>query len=43
MMCSNVMCLQSNEWGIMDVEVSIVHCFVRQLKLKMAFFYGDLD
>ena len=34
------MCSQFNERGIMDVEVSTVHCSMWQLKFKMAFF-GD--
>ncbi len=37
----DVMCSQFNERGIMDVELSTVHCSMWQLKLKMAFSCGD--
>lgn len=36
-----MMCSQFNEWGIMDMELSTVHCSMWYLKLKMAFSCGD--
>lgn len=37
----DLMCSLSIEWGIMNVEVSLVHCSMWQLKLKMTFSCED--